>query len=302
LHYRDLGNTGLRVSEVSMGCNRLGSDVASDEHWIALVQHAVDLGVNLFDTSEYYGNWRSEEMIGRAVGNRDDVIIATKKIAWHEDVADFSYERMAEGLEASLRKLQRDTIDIYQLHSPSREHMEQFDWAESMAKFQAQGKIRFRAVAVRSVEDAIWLIEQGTVDVLQITYNIFDTSAEDRLFDLALERGIGLLVRMPLARGVLTGKFHAGDDVAEDNRAMLDKDMLADRLPKVDDLRDLAAAYPGGMTRLAHHFSLGPRAVSAIIPGARTIAQLEENVAASNGSGLPSDVRAQVDAIRAGWE
>jgi aryl-alcohol dehydrogenase-like predicted oxidoreductase len=304
LHYLDLGKTGLHVSEVSMGCNRLGSDLYPDDHWVNLVRRAVDLGVNLFDTAEVYGGRRSEEMIGRAVSTRDDVFIATKMSAWDAEHTDLSYGRMVEAVEGSLRRLQRDTIDVYQLHSPHRELMERFDWAESMAKLQKQGKIRFRAVALalNVVGDGIWLIEQGVVDVLQLTYNMFDTTAEERLFDLALEHGVGLLCRMPLGRGVLTGKFRAQDEVTEDNRARLDRDHLTDRLPKVDDLRDLAASYPGGMTRLAHHFSLRPRAISAIIPGVRTIEQLAENVAASNGVGLPSEVRARIDAIRAGWE
>lgn len=302
MHYRELGKTGLTVSEVGFGGNRLGQDYASDEHWIALVQHAADLGVTLFDTAEAYGWGRSEELLGLALGNRDDVIIATKMCRVREtNEQEYSAARMVETVEGSLRKLRRDVLDIYQLHSPRREIMERFDWAEGMARLKAQSKIRVAAVAVNSAKDGIWLMEHDLVEALQITYNIFDTEAEERLFALAEEKGVGLLCRMPLARGVLTGKFRPGQDVAKDHRATLDGDRMWENVARAEALRPIADAYDGGMTRMAHHFSLTPRAMSAIIPGARTFAQLEENVAASNGVGLPVKVREQIDAVRGGW-
>jgi aryl-alcohol dehydrogenase-like predicted oxidoreductase len=302
MHYRELGKTGLIVSEVGFGGNRLGQDYASDEHWTALVKHAADLGVTVFDTAEAYGWGRSEEMVGLALGNRDDVLIATKMCRVRETgEQEYSAARMVETVEGSLRKLRRDVIDIYQLHSPRRESLERFDWTEGMAKLKAQGKIRVAAVAVNSAADGIWLMERDLVEALQITYNIFDTEAEDKLFALAEEKGVGLLCRMPLARGVLTGKFRPGQDVAKDHRAMLDGDRMWQNVERAESLRPVAEAYPGGMTRMAHHFSLTPRVMSAIIPGARMVAQLEENVAASNGVGLPAKVREQIEQVRGGW-
>ena len=142
----------------------------------------------------------------------------------------------------------------------------------------------------------------GAVDALQITYNILDTSAEDELFAEAADGGVALLCRMPLARGVLTGKFHAGEPVPQGHRALLEGDRLRSMIEQTEHLRPLGEGYVGGLSRLAHHFSLTPPAVSAIIPGARTLEQLEENVAASNGTGLPPEVRAAVERVRAGWQ
>ncbi|MFN2110614.1 MAG: aldo/keto reductase [Anaerolineae bacterium] len=307
MHHRPLGKTGLVVSEVGLGGNRLGQDYASDEHWIALVQRAADLGVTIFDTAEAYGWGRSEEMLGRALGNRDDVVIATKMCRVRETgESEYSAARMMTTVEGSLRRLRRDVIDIYQLHSPRREHLERFDWAEGMAKLKAQGKIRVAAVAVNSAADGIWLMERDLmegdlVEALQITYNIFNIEAEERLFALAEEKGVGLLCRMPLARGVLTGKFRPGQEVSDDHRATLDGDRMWENVRRAEDLRPIAETYEGGMTRLAHHFSLTPRAISAIIPGARTLAQLEENVAASNGVGLAGAVRAEIERVRSTW-
>jgi aryl-alcohol dehydrogenase-like predicted oxidoreductase len=266
------------------------------------VQHAADLGVTVYDTAEAYGWGRSEEMLGRALGNRDDVLMATKMCRVREtDEREYSAARMAETVEGSLRRLQRDRIDIYQLHSPRREDLERFDWAEGMRRLKEQGKIRCAGVAVNSAADGIWLIEQGLVEVLQITYNIFITEAEERLFELAEAHGVGLLCRMPLARGVLTGKFRPGETVPPGHRALMDGERMAENIERAESLRPIGEAYEGGMTRMAHHFSLAPTAMSAIIPGARTFAQLEENVAASNGVGLPAAVREQIERVRATW-
>jgi aryl-alcohol dehydrogenase-like predicted oxidoreductase len=286
-----------------MGCNRLGGKNQPDTYWIDLVRKAVDLGVTVFDTAEAYGPWYlSEEILGQAIGNRDDVAIATKICRVRETgIKDYSAKRVVERCEASLKRLQRDVIEIYQLHSPNREELLRFDWAEGMARLKRQGKIRAGAVAVSSAADAVYLMEETDVEVLQITYNILATDPEERVFDLAAEKGVGLLVRMPLARGVLTGKFRPGEEIAEGHRILLSEDR-GPMIQKAEDLRGLGEDYPGGMTRMAHHFSLTPRAVSAIIPGARTQEQLQQNVSASNGRGLPEGWRERIDQIRAGWQ
>lgn len=302
MHYRDLGKTGLRVSEIGFGGNRLGETDQPDSHWVDLITRAMDLGVNLFDTAAAYAKGRSEEMLGLALSRRPDVLIATK-ISWDRQTGknDFSSQRMLQEAETSLKRLRRDRIDIYQLHSPSREDLDTFDWAEGFRRLKEQGKIHLAAVAIDQEADGVWLIEQGLVEVLQLTYNIFETQAATRLLPLAKEKGIGLLCRMPLARGVLSGKFKAGESVPDGHRAHLEGEMLEQRIRLAEDLRPLGDRYPGGMARLAHHFSLTPEAISAIIPGARSIAQLEENVAASNGKGLPAAVLDEIQRIRAGW-
>lgn len=302
MHYRRLGKSGLSVSEVGMGCNRLGQEYESDAHWVRLVQCAADLGVNVFDTAEAYEWGRSEEMLGLGLGNRDDVYIASKMCRVREtDAHEYSAARMVETVEGSLRRLRRDCIDIYQLHSPSREDLLHFDWAEGLQRLKAQGKIRVGGVAVNGAADGLWLIEQGLVEMLQITYNLFEAEAEERLLTLAQERGVGLLCRMPLARGVLSGKFRPGEPVPPGHRAQLDGARAAENIARAASLAPVAATYPGGMTRLALHFSLTPPAISAIIPGSRTVAQLEENVAASNGTGLPPKVQSQIERVRATW-
>ncbi len=240
-----------------MGCNRLGEDGQPDEHWVRLVRHAADLGVNIFDTSESYNWGHSEEMLGLALGDhtagaRDDVLVATKMSRVRKTNAkDFSAARMMDTVEGSLRRLRRECIDLYQLHSPSREDMERYDWAEGLARLKRQGKIRHGGVAVNSAADGMWLIKQGLatggglVEVMQITYNLFETEVEDELLDLARERGVGLLCRMPLARGILTGKFKPGEEVPDGHRARLDG-QHRDRVALAEGLRALLVGMPAG--------------------------------------------------------
>ncbi len=301
MNYRKLGISGLSVSEVGLGCNRIGETIHDDDHWINLIQHAIDLGVNIFDTSERYQKSRSEELLGRAVGNRRDIYIATKMAPISNTRGEFTLARMVKTVENSLNRLQREYIDIYQLHSPSREAIEQHDWIEGMLKLRAQGKIHLRAVAIRTVEDGIWLIENKAVDVLQITYNIFETAPENGLFVLAKEHQIGLMCRMPLARGILTGKFRPEESVTDDHRATLQGDRLAQQIDQAEQLRPLGELYEGGMTRMAHHFSLRPDTISCIIPGARNINQLDQNVAASGKTRMSNDIYQQIIDVREGW-
>ncbi len=303
MHQRPLGATGLLVSEIGMGCNRLGEPGPPPEHWVALVRRAVERGVNVFDSSESYNWGASESVLGKALRGHDKVLVATKvSRPGPGREPDFSSARLQQAAEASLQRLGRDRIDIYKLHSPSRQDMQRFDWREGMARLKRRGDIRLIGVAVNSAEDAVWLIEQGAVDVLQITYNILHVQARERLFDLAAKAGVGLMGRLPLAQGVLSGKFEAGRPVPEGHRALLaGQEKAARRIELAEQLKPIAAVYPDGMARMAMHFALTPAAISCLIPGARTIEQLEANVGASNGRGLDERTAEQIEQVRAMW-
>ena len=300
MHMRPLGKTGLRVSEVGMGCNRLAEAQAPESHWIDLVREAVDLGVTIFDTAEAYQQGGSEDILGKALGNDSGVCIASK--VGGSSGKDFSKARVKEACEASLKRLRRDRIDLYQLHSPSRDDMQHYDWASGLRELQEEGKIGVRAVAVNTAADGVWLIEQDLVEALQITYNLLDTSAAEALLPLAEAQGVALLCRLPLAQGILSGKFTPGQEVADDHRAARAGKSMQERIARAETLKPLGAQYEGGLTRLAHHFSLGARAVSCTIPGARTRAQLRENVASSNGGALSAEWRARIAQVQTTWD
>lgn len=303
MHYRQLGNQDAKVSEISLGCNRLGEANSPDSHWIDLVRQAVDLGVNLFDTAESYGWGRSEEILGQAIGNGSDLLIASKVSRVKEsNTKDFSAPRIVAQAEASLRRLQRETIDIYQLHSPTLADLQQFDWPEAMMQLKAQGKIRFSGVSINDVASGEWLIDQGLADVLQIEYSMVQPAVGEALFPLAAEAGVGILVRMPMARGILTGKFQPGQSVSKEHRAS----MLGD---KIDDYVDQAAAFARVMPddgwtlgQFALRYAITPPAVSAAIPGARNREQLLQNISASDGAGLSEEEQAGVAIVQTRWQ
>ena len=296
---RSLGATGARISEISMGCNRLGEESMPDTHWIELVQRACELGVNLFDTSESYGWGRSEEILGQAVGNRDDLFIATKVSRVRESGAkDFSADRIVSHAEDSLRRLRRDRIDFYQLHSPNLEQLQTFDWPDGLAKLKEQGKIRWAGVSVNDAQSGIWLMEQGLVDALQVPYNLLEPSVGQALFPMAEARQVGILVRVPMAQGILTGKFHPGEDVAEGHRAHLAGSQMGRRIEEAERYRQLAEQSDCTFGQFALRYAISPPAVSTAIPGARNVEQLTLNVGASNGHGLPAGDLVAVAAIQ----
>ena len=302
MHYRELGKTGVKVSEIGMGCNRLGGESMTPEGWVALVSYALDLGVTVFDTAPSYGWGKSEETLGQAIGNRGDVLIASKVSRDRESgEKDFSPERMLASVEASLQRLQRDCIDILQLHSPSLEDLETYAWAEAMDRLKAQGKIRFAGVSINDAASGRWLLERGLVQELQVAYNMIDPQVGQEVFPLAQAQGVGILVRMPMARGILTGKFAPGQEVDAGHRAALMGERVPDMVEKAEDFRPLAEEAGITMGQWALRYSITPAAVSAAIPGARTRQQLEQNVAASNGMGLTPEELAAVEAVRRRW-
>ena len=160
---RVIGSSGIEVSELGLGCNRIGEKMLSSNDWIALLHRAVDLGVTVFDTAAQYAGRRSQELVGKAFGNRQDIVIATKVSNVEcEGKPAFTKDVVIAGAERSLRILKRDCIDIFQTHgSGSLDELSNPEWAEAMALLKAQGKIRLRGASVSSVEAGMYVIENG---------------------------------------------------------------------------------------------------------------------------------------------
>ncbi|MBN1402080.1 MAG: aldo/keto reductase [Anaerolineae bacterium] len=299
MHYRQLGRSGCSVSEIGIGCNRLGEPDRPDAHWIALVHRAAELGVTLFDTCEAYGWGRSEEILGAALGNDPNVLIADKVSRVREtDEKDFSAGRIMQRVELSLQRLQRDRIDILQLHSPSLAQLQSYDWPEAMARLKQQGKIGLAGVSINDAPSGEWLIAHELVDMLQMSYNVLEPEVGDALFALAQEAGVGVLVRVPMAQGILTGKFSPGEAVPPGHRALMAGARMQPRIQRAEALKPLADSAGMPLATLALRYAITPPAVSAAIPGARTIEQLEQNVAASNGHGLGPEIIDQIAVLR----
>jgi aryl-alcohol dehydrogenase-like predicted oxidoreductase len=285
---RRVGASALEVSELGLGCNRIGENILSDAEWIALIHRAIDLGVTTFDTAAQYTGGRSEELIGRALGNHQNVVIATKVSGKKEGKhSSFSKEAVMAGAEKSLRVLRRDVIDIFQTHgSGALDEVSDPEWAEAMVLLKEQGKIRLRGSAVFDSEGGLFAIEHDLADVLQVTYNLLDRGHVLPILPAAAAHGVGLLARMPYQRGILTGKFSESSADVSGHRASLQGDRLENDIRATEKFRQIGSGRATGLPALAMQYVLAETRLSCTIPGARSIAQLEDNVSAAHAPRL----------------
>lgn len=222
--YRTLGKTGMKIGCLSFGTWAIGGswghavDDAVAREAIAL---AVDRGVNFFDTADVYGQGRAERLLGETVANRNDVYIATKfcRGGDYQDPDTYSLARVRQFAEQSLSRLQRDAIDLYQIHCPPSWVIEQGDVFQVLDKLTAEGKIRHYGVSVETMEKGVHAMAYPGVSALQVIFNIFRQQLEDQFLPQAVVQNVGIIARVPLASGLLTGKFRKTDIFpAEDHR------------------------------------------------------------------------------------
>lgn len=304
MRYRPFGRTGFDVSTISFGGNRLGDPGVDPAAWPPVVRRALELGVNLFDTSNSYNQGRSEEVLGAVTKAHPGRAYISTKVGVPVETNDFphrefSRQTILSEVEHSLRRLQRETIDLYMLHSPSVQQLETDDWATAIDRLKSDGKIRYFGTSTDDHASGVLALERGA-DFLQIEYHLLDPTAEDALLPLARRVNAGIMVRVPLARGLLTGKFPAGQPIPADQQWRRPKgDVLQRRLERVEQLRFLER--PGQtMAQAALRFVLAHPAVHCAIPGARTVAQLEANVAASDADLTDSELE-RVRALHQTW-
>jgi aryl-alcohol dehydrogenase-like predicted oxidoreductase len=304
MRYTTFGRTGLEVSRLSVGCNRLGDPGEDPAQWPPIVRKALDMGVTFFDTSNSYNQGRSEAILGEVTSTHPaPTVIATKGGVPVETNdfpnRDFSAETILAAAEDSLSRLRRDTIDLYMLHSPSVEQLERQTWARAIDQLKSEGKVRSFGISTSDHASGIWAIRHGA-DFLQIEYDILDPSAEDELLPLAREQNVGIMIRTPLARGLLSGKFRAGQPIpAEQQWRRPTGDRLQLRLERVEQLRFLEREGQT-LARAALRWLLAQPGVHCVIPGARTVEQLEDNVQAIDGD-LTNDELARIRELQQAW-
>jgi aryl-alcohol dehydrogenase-like predicted oxidoreductase len=306
MNYRTLGKTGLKVSEIGYGAWGIGKSRwigANDDESIQALHKSIDLGLNFIDTALGYGDGHSEQLVGQVVRERSETIYIATKIPpknrqWPAQSGvpveeTFPAKHVIACTEQSLRNLGLDTIDVQQFHVWSDEWIDQGDWLEAVDKLKKQGKIRFFGVSINDhqPENAIKLIETGVVDTVQVIYNIFDQSPEDQLLPACEHHNVGVIVRVPLDEGGLTGKitsditFEEGDfrnNYFRGNR----KQEVFDRVQKIAS--DLEISLDK-MAETALRYILSHSAVSTVIPGMRSIRNVERNCQVGDGRGLPKE-------------
>ena len=312
MHYRELGRTGWKVSEVSFGAWAIGGGWGSvdDSESLAALNKALDLGVNFIDTADAYGDGHSEQLIAQVLkSRREEVIVATKAgRRLNPHVADgYNAANLTSFIERSLKNLNTDRLDLVQLHCPPTEvyyRPEVFDALDDLVK---AGKIRYYGVSVEKVEEALKAIEYPNVQTVQIIFNMLRHRPSELFFREAKARKVGILARVPLASGLLTGKMTPQTTFADDDHRNYNRQGEAfdkgETFSGVDYETGLAVAeelrtlVPAGatMAQLALRWILMFDAVSCVIPGAKRPSQAEDNVRAAD---LPPLSEATMTKIR----
>jgi aryl-alcohol dehydrogenase-like predicted oxidoreductase len=293
MHYRDFGKTGLKVSEVGLGCGPLGSDPNAD--YLPLLERALALGVSFYDTADFYGDFRSEEWLGKAFAKRrDQVIIATKfgTVRTAEGRGkDWSVAHMRRALEDSLRRLQTDYVDIYQLHSPPPSVLGDTDLLEALRELKQEGKIRFFGISLDGGQYCIDAVEKWQPDAIQILFNMFNFEPA-YCFRACKEAGVGLIIKAPLDSGMLGGDLMAGQPMkGDDPRERWSAEQTARRQKLMEGLEFLTDGTGRTWSQAALQFVLCYKPVSTVIPGTTSVAHLEENAAAAGGKLTHEELR-----------
>lgn len=295
MQYRKFGNTDLQVSEIGFGAWAIGGNAmvgavaigwgdADDNESKKAIHRSLDLGINFFDTADIYGLGHSEELLGDLLGNRKDVIIASKvgNVARNEKfTTDYSKQYIIAGCEASLKRLKREVIDHYQLHSARVQQLEQGECMEAMQLLQQQGKIRYWGLSLNSFDplpEAEYLMKMPGGNGFQLVLNMLNQKALPVMKEAAAQ-GYGIIARMPLQFGLLTGKFDTGVSFPENDhrKNRLTKEVVDTCAAVLAAVWKLCEKYNCTKTQLAMSYILSYPEVSTVIPGIRTAAHALSN-------------------------
>jgi aryl-alcohol dehydrogenase-like predicted oxidoreductase len=309
MEYRRLGRTGLEVSEIGYGAWGIGASMwigAREDESVAALHRAIELGVNFVDTARGYGE--SERIVGSVLREHPDVLVATKvppkNGIWPapggvDPAETFPGDHIRASLETSLAASGLEAFDLLQFHVWSDEWVGRGDWLETIADLRQEGKIRFFGVSINDYQpqNALELVRSGAVDTVQVIYNAWHQQPEEHLLPACAEQGVGVIVRVALDEGGLTGRITADSTFPDgdfrngffggDRKAQVEQHvdaLVADLGVETDALPDIALRYV-----------LDHPAVSTVIAGMRTVRNVERNAATSDGVRLTG---AQRDVIR----
>jgi aryl-alcohol dehydrogenase-like predicted oxidoreductase len=311
MHYRPLGRTGWNVSEISFGTWAIGGawGNVSDAESLAASNKAIDSGVNFIDTADVYGDGRSERLIAQLKKSRkEQIIVATKagRRLPKQTVEGYSHENLAGWIHDSLRNLSTDCLDLLQLHCPPTALYDRAEVFGILDDFVRAGKVRYYGVSVEHVEEALKAIEHPNVQTVQIIFNCFRLRPAEIFFPKAKERRVGILARVPLASGLLTGKLRPDSKFSPDDHRQFNRHGEAfdvgetfsgvDYSAGLAAVEELRAMLPPGVTlsQFALRWILMFDAVTCAIPGGKRPDQAAENCSASDLPPLSTEAMAAV--------
>ncbi|ERJ13540.1 aldo/keto reductase [Haloplasma contractile] len=314
MKYRTLGKTGYNISEVSFGGWAIGGTwgPVDDNESMKALETAIDQGVNFFDTADVYGDGRSERLLSKlSKQKKQDVFIATKagrRLNPHVS-SGYNKENLTKFIDRSLMNLGVDQLDLLQLHCPPTEVYQRDEVFEALDSLKSQGKIRQYGVSVEKVDEALQALTYDGVSTIQIIYNMFRHKPADELFEKAKKRNVGIITRVPLASGLLTGKMSMDTTFDDDDHRKFNRNGEAfDKgetfsgvnyelgLKAVEALKEIKPEQLS-MAQFALKWILMNDAVSCVIPGGKTTRQVTDNTNTSNLPKLDRNTMKQVREI-----
>ncbi len=319
MKFRKLPRTDLVLSEVGFGVWTVATNwwgKIEDADKAALLENAVEEGINFFDTADTYGDGFGEEVLAKVLGHkRNDLIIATKfgydiydptpREGHQERAQKFDKEFVKYACEQSLRRLGTDYIDLYQAHNIKLADLEKDELFETLEQLQFEGKIRYFGVAIGPdigwQEEGEYSITERQIKSAQIIYSLLEQDPAKRFIELADDYEVGLLSRVPHASNTLTGEFDRGLPTfdAEDHRAHRKNEWLVEAMRKVDRIRFLVQEDSRSMAQAAIQFVLKPPAIVSVLPNLTTLAELMEYTSAVDTPGITDEEQARLDEL---WE
>ena len=309
---RQLGNNGFKISEVGLGCWQIGADWGKEINKtkaLEILNEAVKNGIIFFDTADVYGNGRSESLIGEFLKTTNTTVKVATKFGRGANIFPNNYTEKAlrEAVDASRKRLNRDTLDLLQLHCIPREELKKgkiFDWLRTL---KHEGKIAHFGASVESVEEALLCIEQEELQSLQVIYNIFRQKLTKELLPQAYKKGVGIIVRLPLASGLLSGKFSTETRFSENDHRNFNKDGEAFNVGETfaglpfekgvvlsNELKKICPPELS-MVAFALRWILDHKEVTTIIPGASSANQIKQNALVSSVPFLSSALMSELN-------
>lgn len=296
LNYHTLGKTGYKISELSFGTWAIGGawGKTNDEESLRALEIAIEKGVNFFDTADVYGDGHSEELLREATKGKEDEIYVASKFCRKGDIHDpdnYSKEAVTNYLNDTLKRLGRDTLDLYQIHCPPLEILQEGSVFRVLDDLKAAGKIRHYGVSIETVEEGLYLLEnEPGVSTLQVIFNMMRQKPLDELFPKAVAKNVGIIARVPLASGLLTGKFNKNHTFESDDHRNFNKDGEAFNvgetfggLPfetgvELANKLNWIADDHGDMAQAALKWIMQQPGVSTVIPGFKNTKQVKDNL------------------------
>jgi len=313
MKYRDFGKAGWKISEIAFGGWQLGGQwgQVDDQASVRSLLHAFERGINFVDTAEYYGDGHSEEVIGEALRrwDGDKVYVATKirPVVWPNPEEDDPMMRgrypewyVRNGVEQSLRRLGVERLDLFQLHGWFKDGIRNLDWLETLNALRQEGKIDRIGVSIRDYrpDEGVDLARFGLVDSLQVVFNMFEQRPAQELFPAGAKSDSAFIARVPFDSGSLIGNWTQDtyDSWPKDSVPawLFRGERFAQTLERVEALKKLCAPYYATLAEAALRYTLSSPHVSTVIPGMLTPAEIDMNVAYSDGEPFPAELLEQL--------